>query len=125
MGFPLLARIGIGFPVSEFIDPDWEDNVNSGIRLSYWPARLCGLAGRYDNPMPELTLSPSQESMNSATALLLLRLHLATLLVFAYSDTHRPTIGFFGYSSILFSYSLARTLSLNGYHVCILTHSLS
>jgi hypothetical protein len=27
----------------------------------------CSLAGPYDNPMPELTLSPSQGSMNSAT----------------------------------------------------------
>ncbi len=32
------------------------------------PARQApGLAGRYNNPMPELTLSPSQGSMNSAT----------------------------------------------------------
>jgi hypothetical protein len=32
------------------------------------PARQqCSLACRYDNPMPELTLSPSQGSMNSAT----------------------------------------------------------
>jgi hypothetical protein len=27
-------------PVAEFIDPDWGDVVNSGIGLSYWPARL-------------------------------------------------------------------------------------
>ncbi len=33
------------------------------------PARQpCSLACRYDNPMPELALSPSQGSMNSATA---------------------------------------------------------
>jgi hypothetical protein len=32
------------------------------------PARQATwLAGRYDNPMSELTLSPSQGSMNSAT----------------------------------------------------------
>ncbi len=46
-------------PVAEFIDPDWGSKVN--------PARLHGHAGRYDNPMPELTLSPRQGSMNSAT----------------------------------------------------------
>jgi hypothetical protein len=53
--------------VAEFIDPDWGDKVNSDIWLSYQPARLHGLAGRYDNPMPELTFSPSHRSMNSAT----------------------------------------------------------
>jgi hypothetical protein len=31
---------------------------DSGIELSYRPASLCSLAGLYDNPMPELTLSP-------------------------------------------------------------------
>jgi hypothetical protein len=35
------------------------------------PARQATwLAGRYDNPMPESTLSPSQGPMNSATAVL-------------------------------------------------------
>jgi hypothetical protein len=29
-------------------------------RLSYQPVRLHKLAGRYDNPMPEATLSPSK-----------------------------------------------------------------
>jgi hypothetical protein len=38
--------------VTEFIDPDWGDKVNSG--------RLPGLAGRYDNPMSVSTLSHSQ-----------------------------------------------------------------
>ncbi len=47
--------------VAEFINPDWGDKVNFGIGLSYRPARLHGLAGRYDNPMPELTLSPQSE----------------------------------------------------------------
>ncbi len=41
--------------------------VNSVIGLSYRPAKLHRLAGRYDRPMPELTLSPSQGSTNSAT----------------------------------------------------------
>ncbi len=56
-----------GGPVAEFIDPDWGDKVNSGMGLSYWPARLHWPAGRYNNPMPELTLSPSHGSINSAT----------------------------------------------------------
>ncbi len=46
-------------PLSEFLDPDWGDKVNSGLWLPYWPARLHGTVVRNDNPMPELTLSPS------------------------------------------------------------------
>jgi hypothetical protein len=45
--------------VATFIAPDWGNKVNSG-RGSYRPARLHRLAGRYDNPMPESTISPSQ-----------------------------------------------------------------
>jgi hypothetical protein len=47
-------------PVAEFKHPDWGDKVNSGIGLglSYLPARLHGLGGRYEKPMPESTLSP-------------------------------------------------------------------
>jgi hypothetical protein len=56
--------------VGEFINPWLGDKVDSGIEFSY-PARQpmlpCSLAGRYDNPMPELTLSPQSGSMNSAT----------------------------------------------------------
>jgi hypothetical protein len=33
-------------------------------------ARVHGLAGRHDNPMPESTLFPSHGSMNSATGLI-------------------------------------------------------
>ncbi len=36
------------------------DTVDSGIGLSYRPAILYWLTGRYDNPMPESTISPSQ-----------------------------------------------------------------
>ncbi len=39
---------------------DWGDKVNSGIGLSHQSARLHRLAGRYENPMPESTISPSQ-----------------------------------------------------------------
>jgi hypothetical protein len=36
-------------------------NSESGIGLSYWPARLRRVEGLYDNPMPEATcISPSQ-----------------------------------------------------------------
>ncbi len=52
--------------VVEFIDSDWGDKVNSGIGLSYRPARLHWLASRYDNLKLELTLSPSHGSLNSA-----------------------------------------------------------
>ncbi len=38
--------------------------VDFGIGLSYRPLSLGSLVGRYDNPMPELTLSPSQGLRN-------------------------------------------------------------
>jgi hypothetical protein len=64
----LFSLILSGFsPVAEFIDPDLGDKVNSGIGLSYRLTRLNGMSGRYDNLMPELTLSPGKGSMNSAT----------------------------------------------------------
>jgi hypothetical protein len=37
------------------------DKVDSGIELSNWPARLHRLAGRYDNPMLESTISPFRD----------------------------------------------------------------
>ncbi len=61
--------------VVEFINSDGGDKVNSGIGLSHRPARLHGLTCRYDNPMPELTLSLSQGSMNSATVICLIRMY--------------------------------------------------
>jgi len=47
---------------SQILIPWLGDKVDSGIGLSYRPARLhrLRLAGWYDNPMPESTLSPSQ-----------------------------------------------------------------
>jgi hypothetical protein len=68
----LLVVLVLQKPVAEFIDPDWEDDVSSGIGLSYRPARLHGLAGQYDNSMPELTLSPSHGSMNSTIIIFIL-----------------------------------------------------
>ncbi len=48
--------------IAKFLVPDWGDKVNSGIGLSYRPAtaRLHRLAGQYNNPMPESTISPGQ-----------------------------------------------------------------
>ncbi len=47
--------------VAKFVVPDWRVIVDSGMGLlSYRPARLHRLAGRYENPMPESTISPSQ-----------------------------------------------------------------
>ncbi len=48
-------------PVAEFLVPDWGDLVDSGKGLSYRPARIHRLAGRYDNPMPVSTLSPVRD----------------------------------------------------------------
>ncbi len=62
-------REGTMTTVAKFIAPDWEDKVDSGIGLSYRLAMLHRLAGRYDIPMPELTLSPQSETMNLATVL--------------------------------------------------------
>jgi hypothetical protein len=57
-------------PVAKFIVPVLGDIVDSGIGLSYRPASLCNpLAGRYNNPMPELILSPPSVTMNLATVL--------------------------------------------------------
>jgi hypothetical protein len=48
--------------IAEFAVPDWGDKVDSGIGLSYLPATgyTHRLVGRYDNLMPELTISPSK-----------------------------------------------------------------
>ncbi len=53
----------------EFIDVWLGDKVNSGIGLLYRPAShyVAWRACQYDNPVPELTLSSSKGSMNSAT----------------------------------------------------------
>jgi hypothetical protein len=47
-------------PVAKFIVSDWGNKVNSGIGLSYRPARPHMLAGLYDYPTPESTIFPSQ-----------------------------------------------------------------
>ncbi len=45
---------------AQFIVPDWEDNVDHCVGLSYRSVWLYRLAGRYDNPMPQSTVSPSK-----------------------------------------------------------------
>ncbi len=57
-----------GLPVAKFIVPALGDTVDTGIGMSYRPASQCSLAGRYDKPLPELTLSPQSGTMNLATA---------------------------------------------------------
>jgi hypothetical protein len=69
-----LPTVGVRFPVyisssaeAKFLVHNWGDIVNSGIGLSYQPACLCSLAGRYDNPMSETTISPQSGTTNLAT----------------------------------------------------------
>jgi hypothetical protein len=52
---------------AKFIVSDWGNNVDSGIGLSYRPARKHWFAGRYDNPMPEPTIFRQSGTMNLAT----------------------------------------------------------
>ncbi len=54
--------------VASFIVSDFGDKVDSGIGLSYRSAKLHRLAGRYDNPMPESTISTISGTMNLASA---------------------------------------------------------
>jgi hypothetical protein len=56
-------------PVAKFIVPDWGDKVDSGKWLSYRPAWLHRLAGQYDNPMTESTLSLQSGTITLATGL--------------------------------------------------------
>jgi hypothetical protein len=58
-------------PLAKFFVPDWGEIVDSGIGLPYRPAKLHRLAGNapgmYRNPMPESTISPSQETKDLAS----------------------------------------------------------
>ncbi len=55
------------YSVSQIHSPWLGDKVDYGLGLSYRPARLHRLAGRYHNPMTESTLSPQSRTMNLAT----------------------------------------------------------
>ncbi len=48
------------FPVAKFLVHDGGDIAYSGIGLSYRHASLCSLVSRYDNPVLESAISPSQ-----------------------------------------------------------------
>ncbi len=52
-------------PVAKFKVPDRGDKVDSSIGLSSRPVRLHRLAARYDNPMPEPTVSPQSGTMKT------------------------------------------------------------
>jgi hypothetical protein len=47
--------------VAKFMVPQLGDKVDSGMGLSYWTARLCSLAGRYDNHMPGQLILPVRD----------------------------------------------------------------
>jgi hypothetical protein len=54
--------------VAKFIVPDWGNKVNFGKWLSFRPAKLHRLGGRYDNHMPEsetMTLATELEFLKS------------------------------------------------------------
>jgi hypothetical protein len=53
------ARLHYWF-VAKFLVPDWGYIVDSGIGLSYNPARLHRMAGLFDNPKQESTISSSR-----------------------------------------------------------------
>ncbi len=55
------TQLKMEYSASSQIHSPWMgDIVDSGIGLSYRPTSLRSLAGRYNNPLPESTLSPSQ-----------------------------------------------------------------
>jgi hypothetical protein len=56
-------------PVTKFIVSDFGDKVDSGTGLSYLPARLLRLAGRFDNPYAGVNYAPYSGTMNLATDL--------------------------------------------------------
>jgi hypothetical protein len=55
---------------SQIRSPRLGDIVDSGIGLSYRAASLYSLEGRYENPVPELTLSHQSWTKNLTTGLL-------------------------------------------------------
>ncbi len=69
-------------PVAKFLVPDWGEIVDSGIRLSFRPARLHRQAGWCDHPMPESTISPQLWTKN-----------LTSVLLGIYTGKRTPTVG--------------------------------
>jgi hypothetical protein len=56
-----------GSSVSKFIVPDWGIKLTTVVVGTGPPA--CSLTGRFDNPLPKLTLSPQSGTMNLASDL--------------------------------------------------------
>ncbi len=54
-------------PVAKFIVPDWGIKLTPAMGCRVGPPRLHRLAGRYDNPMAESTVSPKSGTMDFAT----------------------------------------------------------
>jgi hypothetical protein len=65
----LYKSSGRMLPVAKFIVQDWEAIADFGIGSSYRPSRLHKLKGRYDNPMPESTISLQSGTKNWASLL--------------------------------------------------------
>jgi hypothetical protein len=66
--------------ISKFFIPDWRDIVDPGTGLSCRPAWLHRLAGRYDNSLPESTISHSSGTRNLATCVV--KLHTPPYTIF-------------------------------------------
>ncbi len=70
-GYPslwmLLSLGSLGCIVAIFLVPDWGVKADSDIGLSCRHARLPRLASRFNNPVPESTISPHSGTVNLAT----------------------------------------------------------
>ncbi len=74
-----LFSSGCGTKKSIFVSKSWGQILSSwlgdivdssiGLLYRYWPASLCSLAGLYDNPLPESTISPQLGIKNLATGI--------------------------------------------------------
>jgi hypothetical protein len=73
---------------SQIHSPWLGDIVDSGIGLFYRPANLCILAGRNDNPIPEVTLFPQSGTMNLATGPLFQRQNWLLHYIFVYKKVY-------------------------------------
>ncbi len=111
ISFYRLLPIGsIPWAVAKFLGPDWGDIVDSGIYRVAVQARkpICSLAGRYDNPMLEMTLSFQSETKNFATALFLVDKNVHNTVYTKYFITNNLTYILFCFflTSLLFTFNL-------------------
>ncbi len=75
------------------------DLVDSGIGFSCRPASLCSLAGRYDNPVPESTISPVRVSEFNLWSELGTGWPSWPVILYCRSTTYMYTIRYLRYSS--------------------------